>query len=286
MLENKTVIERVKQGGQTSITKRYTEKAVAFIREKKDEPFFLYLPHTAVHFPLYPGMKWRGTSKNGLIGDWAQEVDWSVGEVLNAVRELGLAENTMVLFTSDNGGALNHNSINTPLRGGKASTWEGGVRVCTIAWWPGKIPAGTSTGAITTTMDVLPTIAGLVGAEMPSDRVIDGVDVWPAIVGDAKPRDTFHYFRGAMLEAVRQGPWKLHLKAGTLYHLEDDIGEETDVAKANEDVVMKLKAVAEAMDADLGNTDFGQGCRPLGRVKNPLPLISADGTIRPGFQPK
>ena len=286
LLENKTVIERVKQGGQTSITKRYTEKAVAFIREKKDEPFFLYLPHTAVHFPLYPGMKWRGTSKNGLIGDWAQEVDWSVGEVLNAVRELGLAENTMVLFTSDNGGALNHNSINTPLRGGKASTWEGGVRVCTIAWWPGKIPAGTSTGAITTTMDVLPTIAGLVGAEMPSDRVIDGVDVWPAIVGDAKPRDTFHYFRGAMLEAVRQGPWKLHLKAGTLYHLEDDIGEETDVAKANEDVVMKLKAVAEAMDADLGNTDFGQGCRPLGRVKNPLPLISADGTIRPGFEPK
>lgn len=286
LLENKTVIERVKQGGQTSITKRYTEKAVAFIREKKDEPFFLYLPHTAVHFPLYPGMKWRGTSKNGLIGDWAQEVDWSVGEVLNAVRELGLAENTMVLFTSDNGGALNHNSINTPLRGGKASTWEGGVRVCTIAWWPGKIPAGTSTGAITTTMDVLPTIAGLVGAEVPSDRVIDGVDVWPAMVGDAEPRDTFHYFRGAVLEAVRQGPWKLHLKAGTLYHLEDDIGEETDVAKANEDVVTKLKAVAEAMDADLGNTDFGQGCRPLGRVKDPLQLINADGTIRPGFEPK
>jgi arylsulfatase A-like enzyme len=285
LLENKTVIERVKQGGQTSITRRYTAKAVKFIREQKDGPFFLYLPHTAVHFPLYPGMKWRGTSKNGLIGDWAQEVDWSVGEVLDTLRELGIEKNTFVMFTSDNGGALNHQSINTPLRGGKASTWEGGVRVCTVAWWPGKIPAGTSTDAITSHMDLLPTIAGIVGTSAPSDRVLDGVDVWPAIIGDAKPRDTFHYFRSGELQAVRKGAWKLHLQKGELYNLESDISEATNVAKDHAEVVADLRKIAEAMDADLGNKDFGKGCRPLGRHKDPQPLISHDGTIRAGFEP-
>src|SRR5690606_5384048 len=120
-----------------------------FIREHKDRPFFLYLPHTAVHFPLYPSNKFRGKSPNGLIGDWAEEVDWSVGQVLDTLRDLNLAENTRVIFTSDNGGALNHGSKNHPLRGSKEQTFEGGIRACTIAWWPGRIPAGTSTDAIT-----------------------------------------------------------------------------------------------------------------------------------------
>lgn len=286
LLENNIVIERVKQDGQTSITQRYTEKAVDWIKQQKDKSFFLYLPHTAVHFPLYPGMKWRGTSKNGLMGDWAQEVDWSVGEVLNTLRDLGLSEKTLVIFTSDNGGALNHGSQNAPLRGSKASTLEGGIRVCTIAWWPGQIPAASETSAIGAMMDLLPTFAGLAKAKVPSDRVLDGVDLWPAFIGDAQPRQTYHYFRGANLEAVRHGPWKLHLKDKELYHLEQDIGEATNVAADEPDVVERLQALAAAMADDLGVDDFGPGCRPLGRYPNPQPLISKDGTIRAGFEPE
>ncbi len=280
LLRNRTVIERVDAAGQTTITRQYTEQAVRFIRDHRDGPFFLYLPHSAVHFPLYPDMKWRGASQNGLVGDWAQEVDWSVGELLNTVRELGLEQDTMVLFTSDNGGALRHGAHNTPLRGGKGSTLEGGIRVCTIAWWPGQIPAGTSTDAITSTMDVLPTIAGRAGASIPTDRVLDGVDIWPALVGNERPRTVFHYFRRARLEAVRQGPWKLHLKSGELYNLDDDIGEAQDVSQANAQIVTDLRALAAAVDADLGLDDFGPGCRPAGRQPNPQPLISMDGTFR------
>ncbi|MCB1235969.1 MAG: sulfatase [Verrucomicrobiae bacterium] len=284
LLENHTVIERVKQNGQTTITQRYTEKAVGFIREHREGPFFLYLPHTAVHFPLYPGMEYRGKSKNGLIGDWVEEVDWSVGQVLDAVRELGLSENTLVVFTSDNGGTTR--SVNTPLRGNKGSTLEGGIRVCTIAWWPGKIPAGTATDAMTSMMDILPTFAGLAGAEVPSDRKIDGVDIWPVMTGEARPREVFHYFRGLKLEAVRRGPWKLHLENGELYNLDSDIGEATNVAEANPDRVKELRSLADGMTDDLGLTEVGKGCRPMGRYPNPLPLISHDGTIRAGFEPK
>ncbi len=285
LLENRIVIERVRQDGQTSLTQRYTEKAVSFIRERKGGPFFLYLPHTAVHFPLYPGMKWRGASQNGLIGDWAQEVDWSVGQVLDTLRELGLEEKTMVLFTSDNGGALNHGSTNEPLRGSKGSTLEGGIRVCTIAWWPGSIPAGTETGAISGMLDVLPTLAARAGAALPRGRVLDGVDLWPALTGDGQPREVFHYFKGPVLEAVRKGPWKLHVKSGELYHLERDIGEAKDAAEANPAVVAELMAVAKAMESDLGLEEFGAGCRPLGRHPNPQPLISREGVIRAGFAP-
>ncbi len=286
LLENQTVIEQVKQDGQTSITQRYTEKAVDWIRQHKDESFFLYLPHTAVHFPLYPGMKWRGSSKNGLIGDWTQEVDWSVGQVLDTLRELGLSEKTLVLFTSDNGGALNHGSSNVPLRGSKGSTLEGGIRVCTIAWWPGQIPAGSETAAIASTMDVLPTFAALAKAKLPQDRVLDGVDLWAAWTGEAQPRQVFHYFRGADLEAVRLGPWKLHLKSGELYHLERDIGEANNQASENPELVEQLRTLAAAIGDDLGVDEFGPGCRPLGRYPNPQPLISNEGVIRPGFEPK
>ena len=286
LLENQTVIEQVKQDGQTSITQRYTEKATRFIREHREQPFFLYLPHTAVHFPLYPGMKWRGTSKNGLIGDWTQEVDWSVGQVLDTLRELGLDERTLVIFTSDNGGSLTHGSNNEPLRGAKGSTLEGGIRVCTLAWWPGQIPAGTETGAMAGMLDLLPTLAGRAGANLPTDRKLDGVDLWPMLTGEGKPREVFHYFKGPVLEAVRQGPWKLHLKTGELYHLEDDIGEAHNVASQHPAEVAKLNALAQAMAGDLGLESFGEGSRPLGRAANPQPLIGRDGTIRAGMAPQ
>ena len=280
LLENRRVIQRVDPEGQTEITRRYTEKAVQFIHDHRNEPFFLYVPHSAVHFPLYPGLKWRGTSRNGLIGDWAQEVDWSVGQLMDTIRELELDERTLVIFTSDNGGSLRHGSHNEPLRGSKGSTLEGGIRVCTVAWWPGKIPAGTSTSAITSAMDLLPTLAAQTGATVPQDRVIDGVDIWPALVGDAEPRQSFFYFRGAALQAIRQGGWKLHLKKGQLYHLGRDIGESSDVAAQHPDVVRQLRGLAAEMEKDLGTEDFGPGCRPLGRFADPQPLISMQGEFR------
>ncbi len=289
LLENETVIERVRGPEQTQLTRRYTEKAVKFIREHRDRPFFVYLPHTAVHFPLYPHEDFRGRSQAGLFGDWVMEVDWSVGQVLDTLRELNLAEKTLVIFTSDNGGAPQHGASNSPLRGRKGDTFEGGIRVPTIAWWPGVVPAGTSTGEITTTMDVLPTLVHLAGGSLPRDRRIDGVNVWPVIAGTADkqpPRTEFYYFRGLELRAVRSGPWKLDLHSGELYHLERDLGEMTNVAAQHPDVVQHLKALAAKMESDLGTTGIGPGCRPLGRVESPLPLISQDGTIRRGFEAK
>ena len=296
LLENDKVVGRVGVDGQFEVTRRYTERAVKFIREQKDRSFFLYLPHTAVHFPLYPSKNFRGKSPNGLVGDWAEEVDWSVGQVLDTLRELKLAENTLVIFTSDNGGALNHGSKNHPLRGTKGQTFEGGIRACTLAWWPGKIPAGTTTDAITSMMDILPTFTRLAGGQLPADRKLDGVDIWPVLAdtaGATPPRDQFFYFRGFTLDAVRSGPWKLHLALSTdasgrkkgaprpqLFNLADDIGEAKDVASANPDVVRRLQALANSMKNDLGLEGIGPGCRPLGRVAKAEPLIHHDGTVR------
>jgi arylsulfatase A len=285
LLENGKVIERVRQNEQTTITRRYTEKALEWLRQHKNGPFFLYFPHTAVHFPLYPGLEWRGKSAGGLIHDWVEEVDWSTGALLDAVRELGLAETTLVIFTSDNGGALSHGSSNEPLRGAKGSTFEGGVRVCTMAWWPGTVPAGTESGAICGMIDVLPTLAALAGVTPPSDRVIDGIDIREVLTGDGKGRDSYFHFRGAELQAVRQGKWKLHVKSGELHDLEADLGEAADVAAANPEVVAELRSLVAAMNQELGEDEFGPGCRPLGRVSDPLPLINADGSIRSGFEP-
>lgn len=303
LLRDEKVIERVKQDGQQSITRRYTEEAVQFIRESKDKPFFLYLPHTAVHFPLYPGREFHQKSSNGLYGDWVEEMDWSVEQVLDVLRELKLDSNTLVIFTSDNGGTSR--GVNAPLRGFKGTTLEGGMRVPTIAWWPGHVPAGTSTAEVTSMMDILPTFAALAEAPLPKNPV-DGGDVSRILLG--KPgavsphAGKFFYFRGFTLEAVRSGPWKLQIAGGDnrapagkakskkapakaepyprLYHLGDDIGETKNLAAEKPDVVALLQALAKEMDADLGKEGAGPGCRPLGRVENPQPLISHDGVFR------
>ena len=282
LLDGNTVIGRIRAKDQLELTRRYTERAVSFIRERQDRPFFLYLAHNAVHFPHYPRAEFRGKSPNGLLGDWIQEVDWSVGQVLGVLRELKLDRNTLVLFVSDNGGPVNQGASNRPLRGSKGSTLEGGIRVPGIAWWPGKVPAGSSTDAITAMMDVLPTLAKLAGAALPANRKLDGVDVWPVLAGTptTPPRDSFLYYRGLTLEAVRSGPWKLHLAKGELYHLGHDIGEATNVATANPEVVRRLLALADATASDLGRDGIGPGCRPLGRVANPQPLLTMDGKVR------
>jgi arylsulfatase A-like enzyme len=262
--------------------RRYTERAVAYVREPHDRPFFLYLAHNAVHFPRYPRPAYVGRSGHGVLGDWISEMDWSVGEVLAALRATGLDRRTLVIFTSDNGGPVQQGAVNRPLRGSKGTTWEGGVRVPTIAWWPGQVPAGTETAAITTMMDFLPTFAALAGVRLPAQQRIDGVDLGALLTGYpvVPPRNAFFYFNGLKLEAVRSGGWKLHLATGALYNLEADLGEARDVAAENADVVARLRAFAEPMRADLGWEGIGPGCRPLARVSDPRPLMTADGTVR------
>ena len=293
LLRNGTVVKRVLPDDQQSLVEIYTTEAVDFITKNKDKPFFLYLPHNAVHFPLYPGKKWAGKSPHGLYSDWVEEVDWSVGQILDALRKQGLAERTLVIFTSDNGGT--NRGSNAPLRGFKGSTWEGGMRTPTIAWLPGKIPAGTESDAVVGMFDVLPTFAALAGAKLP-ERKLDGADIWPQLAGakDAKPaHETFYYYRGLDLEAVRHGDWKLQIASSAkdfvgpkLYNLKTDIGEAKDAAAANPEIVKQLQALANAMKDDLGLTGVGPGCRELGKVTDAKPIIDKDGKVRPGFEPK
>ena len=284
LLRGETVIQRVVAKDQTELTERYTVEALGFLRAHKGGPFFLYMPHNAVHFPLYPGDAFRGKSKNGLYGDWVEEVDASVGRILDAVRELGLEKRTLVLFVSDNGGT--NRGSNAPFRGFKASTLEGGVRVPAIAWWPGTIPAGTETDAVAGMMDVLPTLAKQSGGEPPADRKIDGRDLWPLLTGEAgaKGHEAFYYYRGLKLEAVRGGPWKLHLAKGELYHLGNDPGEAKNVAADHPEELARLRGLADRMKDDLGLDGIGPGCRALGRAKEPKPLIDPEGKIREGFE--
>jgi arylsulfatase A len=301
LMENDKVIARVKQDEQQAIVETYTSAAIKFIESHASEPFFLYLPHSAVHFPLYPGKDWAGKSPHGYYSDWVEEVDWSVGKVLDTIRQLGIEKRTLVIFTSDNGGTPR--AVNTPLRGNKASTWEGGMRVPTIAWWPSQISGATESHAITGMIDVLPTLAYLAGAKLPSDRKLDGMNIWPVLAGTpgAVGHDVFHFFKGFRLEAIRSGSWKLHFgadapndasnkkqtkqAAGTrsvdqLYNLDTDIGEQQNVIDEHPEVVQRLRELANAMDQDLGNEAIGPGCRPLGRVENPRPLIDHAGLFR------
>ena len=289
LIRNGKVVKRVLPDDQQSLVELYTDEAVKFIGDHKTEPFFLYLPHNAVHFPLYPGKNWAGKSPNGLYSDWVEEVDWSVGKVLDKVREQGLAERTLVIFTSDNGGTPR--AVNTPLRGNKGSTWEGGMRVPTIAWWPGKIPADTKSDAITGMFDILPTFAALASGKLPADRKLDGANIWLHLVGESESKpahETFFFYKGLSLEAVRHGDWKLMLvddqpakkakqaTAPMLFNLQADIGESQDVAAKHPEVVAELQALIAVMKDDLGLAGPAPGSRTLGHVDNPRPLIEFD----------
>lgn len=262
---------------QDRLTALYTEEAVKFITENRDRPFFLYLPQTAVHVPLHPGRAFRGRSANGTYGDWVEEVDWSVGRILDTLRELKLDRRTLVLFTSDNGPWREKGrdaGVSGPLRGSKGSTWEGGVRVPTIAWQPGAVPAGAVCDAPMSEIDVLPTLVKLAGGAIPADRPIDGKDVWPLLAGQAResPHEVLYFFSGNRLDALRAGPWKLRLKNSELYNLDNDIGERNNVAAQNSNVVARLQGFVKQMAADLGADGTGPGVRPPGRVATPQPL--------------
>ena len=275
----------------TTITARYTKEAISFIKKNSKKPFFLYLPHTAVHLPLVPGKKFKGTSKGGAYGDWVQEIDWSMGEIFKTLMKEGIDENTFVLFTSDNGSAREKQGSNLPLRGRKGRTDEGGMRVPCVVRWPAKIPAGSSSGAITSTLDLLPTAAALSGAKVPADRIIDGKNILPILLGktDKHPREAFFYYQMDQLQAVRSGEWKLFVPMESkkknwgkpegktelkLFNLINDVHEDSNLADKNPHVVKRLLALAERAREDLGDVNRpGKGQRKAGWVKSPAPRL-------------
>lgn len=245
---------------QRLLTRRYTEEAVAFIDAHRDEPFFVYLPHSMPHVPLFASDDFLETSPRGLYGDVIEEIDWSVGQIVAALEQHGLTENTLVLFTSDNGPWLQYRLRGGSaglLRGGKGTNWEGGQRVPAIACWPGTIPAGAVCREVVTTMDLLPTVAALTGASLPDAQThpIDGNNIAPLLSGDAgaaSPTDAFLYYTSnGDLAGIRRGPWKLLLSTGELYHLEHDVSEQFNAADQHPELVAELRVLAEQMDSDI-----------------------------------
>ena len=212
LYDNDTVVEL--DPDQALFTRRFTDRAVKFIESNTDRPFFLYVPHVMPHVPIFASDRFQGKSGGGLWGDVMEELDAGIGEVLNCINRNGLSENTLVIFASDNGPYSSygeHAGHAEPLRGGKLTCFEGGVRVPCIMRWPGRIPAGRVSDALVSSIDLLPTIAAVAGTSLP-ERRIDGVNVWPMISGDTEdsPRETFYYFSGRELHAVRYKNWKLH----------------------------------------------------------------------------
>ncbi len=277
LVRDDTVLELLNDNAQSGIVERYTAEAVQFIRDNKAKPFFLYLPHNVVHGPYHPGAAFDGKSGNGRYGDWIEEADWSTGRILETLHELELDQRTLVIFTSDNGPVMSKSASAGALRGGKRSTWEGGIRVPTLAWWPGKIAPGSVCDAVAGTIDLLPTCVALAGGSVPAEPLIDGRDISPLLFGKSKqsPREAHYYFSGYKLQAIRQGPWKLAItkqkdvteKGPRLYNLDAEIGEKTNLADKHPDIVAKLQALAEKMDAEITANR-----RPAGEAANPQTL--------------
>ncbi len=285
---------------QSQLTKRYTEAAVAFIEANKDRPFFLYFAHTMPHAPLYASTAFAGSSAQGLYGDVIQEIDWSVGEIMKTLQEADVDDNTLVLFTSDNGPWKvfgNHSGDCGPLHGNKGTTWECGIRVPFIARWPGRIPPGGTNDAYAMTIDVLPTLARLTETTLPA-HPIDGKDIWPLLTlqQETSPHEALFFYYARQLQAIRYGPWKLHLPhryrkvdqvgndgmPGTythpttgleLYNLSNDIGESDDVADQHPEVVAYLSQLADSVQQAFGDAVMGIE----GREVRPAGPPSSDG---------
>ena len=247
---------------QSTLTKRYTDEARRFIKDHKDKPFFISMPHTMPHVPLYASEAYKGRTKS-VFGDVMEELDWSVGEVLKAVKDSGIDKNTLVIFTSDNGA---HQGSALPLRGKKATMYEGGFRVPMIARWPGKVPVDAVMDEMAATVDMLPTLAKIAGGAAPDDRPIDGKDIRPLLFGEKGAKTPHeHYLFPHLNGALRSGPWKFYpwpegagkkdkvdLKKGVqLYDLSKDISETKNVAAQNPEVIERLTAVYQRMTEDV-----------------------------------
>jgi len=289
LLEDEDVLEA--QPDQASLTGRYLEQALRFIRREAaaDSPFFLYLAHMYVHLPIYVQERFKKASQNGDYGAAVECVDWVTGVILAELATLGIDDNTIVIFTSDNGALAPESGgsgSNAPLRGSKGNTWEGGQRVPCIVRWPGHVPAATS-DVVAAQMDLYPTLARLCGAAVPTDRTVDGQDLADALGLDGPSFDderSFFYMRGPAIEAVRVGPWKLHVSKPDgpklrLYNLVDDIAETTDLAAEHPELVTRLQTLVAEARADIGdetNNVIGTGSRPMGKVENPITLTDFD----------
>ena len=301
LLEGLRVINaQVSPKDQESLTTWYAQRAVGFIERNADNPFLLYLAHSMPHVPLYVSDKFRGKTARGLYGDVISEIDWSVGQVLAALKRTGNDRNTLVIFTSDNGPWLSygeHSGVAEPLREGKGTSWEGGVRVPFIARWPGKIPSRKVCEEPAMTIDILPTVAKLIDAPLPHHR-IDGKDIWPLLAsekGAISPQEAYYvYYGNDQLQAVISGRWKLILphryrtmdgrpggKNGLpenysnkdvgleLYDVKADVSETTDVAKLYPDVVQRMRGLAEKAYHELGDGPMkrkGSAVRPAGQL--------------------
>ena len=268
LMQNEKIIEQ--PADQNTITYRYTQKAVQFIKDQKDKPFFLYLAHSLPHIPLFAHPDRVGKSKQGIYGDVIEEIDWSVGTILNTLKELKLDKNTVVVFTSDNGPWLafkTHGGSAGPLRAGKGTTFEGGQRVPTVFWGPGNVAPGI-VNEMGSTLDLMNTIASLSGTQVPKDRKMDGYDLSSVLKdsNEASPRASFFYWsNNAKLYAVRSEKWKLHLQQSEpiiywnpteplenpeLYNLDSDVSEKYDVAAGNPAVVEDLLKMAQEHELD------------------------------------
>jgi arylsulfatase A-like enzyme len=294
---NDVITSEVTETEQIQLTTWYTERAVSFIDRNAQKPFFLYVPHSMVHVPLYVSESFKGKSGAGLFGDVVMEVDWSVGQILQALKRNSLDENTLVIFTSDNGPWLSygdHAGSTGDLREGKGTMFDGGCRVPCLMRWPDKIPSNTVCDVPAMTIDVLPTIAKLIKASLPQ-HPIDGRDIWPLMANevDAKsPQEAYYFYWGNELHAVRRGPWKLHFahtyrslngepggKEGvpakyenltieqSLFNLEDDPGETQNVADQHSEVVKQLITLANQARSELGDgKQCGSGVRKAGTI--------------------
>ena len=287
LLRNERVIESPVD--QPMLTPRYTKEVVKFIYGNKDKPFLVYLPHTFPHLPLFASSRFKGKSAHGRYGDTIEEIDWSTGEILKALQDTGVDDNTLILFTSDNGSR--QPGSNDPLRGRKGQTWEGGQRVPCVARWPGKIPEGSESSEIVSTLDLLPTFAKLAGVPLPT-KPIDGHDASDILLGEKDARskhEAFYYYQMDQLQCVRSGKWKLHLALKSkkrnwgkpegktprqLYDLDKDTGETTDVSSDHPDVVKRLLALAEMARSELGDVGSpGKGQREAGFVDKASPRL-------------
>ncbi len=293
---NSIINPRVTGTDQEQLTTQYTERAVQFIEKNKNNPFLVYLPHSMVHVPLYVSEKFKGKSKAGLFGDVMMEVDWSVGQILDTLRKHKLDKNTLVIFTADNGPWLSygdHAGSATPLREGKGTMFDGGCRESTLMWWPGTIPAGSACKTPAMTIDILPTVAELIGANLPKHK-IDGKSIVNLMKGTSAecPQEAYYFYYGKQLQAIRMGKWKLHFPHGyrtmagkpggkdgtptkysqariglSLFDLDKDIGETTDVKEKHPEILGKIQKLGEAMREELGdNRRQGKGQRQPGRL--------------------
>lgn len=268
LMRNEVILGEIKEeSDQAKLTSDYTEEAIRFIERNKDAPFFLYVPHSMVHWPQAARAAFLDRAENDTYRAAVEEIDWSTGQILQTLRRLGLDNNTLFFFTSDNGSGKNAGS-NLPLRGGKNTVWEGGMRVPAIAWWPGQVPAGTTCDEIATVMDFYPTFARLAGAALPDDRIIDGHDMSGILRGDPEAGSGYETLL-YRTDAIRSGEWK-YFADGQLYNLKNDISETEDVASRYPEVAARMQKKLDEAREELDNP---ANRRPAGKAEAPLKFL-------------